>query len=110
MNHQLQIPIARKVRVPPRTTPETQAILPPPVKVTTTPPFALIISTMVRAKWPRQDTDRRRRRNIGNRPNTSMEKRVSENTWVVDSSRDASTVDAIKAEFVDIEAGRLFSY
>lgn len=34
-----------------------------------------------------------------------MEKRVKENTWVVDGSRDASTAEAIIAEFVEIEAG-----
>lgn len=36
-----------------------------------------------------------------------MEKRVKENTWVVDGSRDASTAEAIIAEFVEIEAGSL---
>lgn len=34
---------------------------------------------------------------------------MSENTWVVDSSREARTVDAINAELVDIEAGRLYA-
>jgi len=44
---------------------------------------------------------------MGNKPNTSMEKSVRENTWVVDGSRDASTVEAINAELVEIDAGRL---
>lgn len=36
-----------------------------------------------------------------------MENRVNEKTWVVDGRREASTADAIIAEFVDIEAGSL---
>jgi len=44
---------------------------------------------------------------MGKRPNTSMEKREREKTCVVDGNREASTVDAMRAELVEIEAGRL---
>jgi hypothetical protein len=44
---------------------------------------------------------------MGNRPNTSIENKVKEKTCVVDGSREASTADAIIAEFVEIEAGSL---
>jgi hypothetical protein len=44
---------------------------------------------------------------MGNRPNISMEKSVRENTCVVDGSLEASTADAIIAEFVDIDVGSL---
>lgn len=101
------MPMARKVMMPPRITPAIQTPLPPPVKVTKTPPHALMMSTIVRARWPCQDMDRRCRRKMGKSPNTSMEKRVNENTCVVEGRRDASTVDAINAEFVEIEAGKL---
>lgn len=37
-----------------------------------------------------------------------MENRVNENTWVVEGKREARTADAIIAEFVDIEAGKLW--
>jgi hypothetical protein len=36
-----------------------------------------------------------------------MEKSVRENTCVVEGSREASTVDAIIAEFVEMDAGSL---
>lgn len=36
-----------------------------------------------------------------------MEKRVRLKTWVVDLSRDASTVDAIRAALVESDAGNL---
>lgn len=101
------MPIARNVRMLPRITPAIHAPRPPPVKVTKTPPQALTISIMVSVRCPVKDLDLRCRRKIGKRPNTSIEKRVRENTWVVEGSRDASTVDAISAELVDIDAGRL---
>lgn len=44
---------------------------------------------------------------MGNSPNTSIEKSVRANTSVVEERRDASTVDAISAELVDMEAGKL---
>ena len=44
---------------------------------------------------------------MGNRPNTSMENMVREKTWVVEGSREASTVDAMRAELVEMDAGRL---
>jgi hypothetical protein len=50
---------------------------------------------------------RRWRRNTGNRPNTSIEKRVREKTWVVDVSREASTVEAMRAALVERESGNL---
>ena len=48
------------------------------------------------------------RRKMGNKPKTSIEKSVNEKTCVVDSRRDASTVDAINAEFVEMDTGRLY--
>ena len=43
--------------------------------------------------------------NTGNRPKTSIEKRVSEKTWVGLGKRDANTVDAMSAALVESEAG-----
>lgn len=97
----------RKVITPPMTTPAIHAALPPPVRVTKTNPEELVTRIMVRARLPCQDLLRSCRRKIGNSPKTSMEKRVNEKTWVVEGRRDASTVDAIIAEFVEIDAGRL---
>jgi hypothetical protein len=108
MSHQLQTPMLRKVTMPPSTTPAIQAPRPPPVKVTKTAPPAFMTRTMVRITWPRDEVDRRCRRKIGKRPKTSMEKRVREKTWVVEGRREASTVDAISAELVEMEAGSLF--
>jgi hypothetical protein len=44
---------------------------------------------------------------MGKRPKTSMENRVRENTCAVDGRREARTVEAIIAEFVEIDAGSL---
>jgi hypothetical protein len=44
---------------------------------------------------------------MGKRPKTSIEKSDSEKTCVVEGSRDASTVEAMRAELVEMEAGRL---
>ena len=107
MSHQLQTPIARKVKMPPRTTPAIQAPRPPPVNVANTAPHALVTSAMVKVRWPGHEIDLSWRRKIGNKPKTSIENKVNENTCVVDGSRDASTVEAIIAELVEIDAGRL---
>jgi hypothetical protein len=45
---------------------------------------------------------------MGKRPKISIEKRVREKTWVVDGSLDASTAEAIMAEFVDMDVGSLY--
>ena len=47
------------------------------------------------------------RRKTGKRPKTSMLKRVREKTCVVVGSREARTVLAIRAAFVEREAGNL---
>jgi hypothetical protein len=107
ISHQLQIPIPKKVTIPPRITPAIQAPRPPPVNVIKTAPHEVMTSTKVKVKWPRHEIDRRCLLKIGNSPKTSMENKVSENTWVVDGSRDASTVEAISAELVEMDAGRL---
>jgi hypothetical protein len=62
---------------------------------------------MVRRRWLDQDRESSSRRKIGNRPNISMEKSVKEKTCVVDGSLEASTADAIIAEFVDMDVGNL---
>ncbi len=36
-----------------------------------------------------------------------MENNVNENTWVVEGKRDARTVEAIRAAFVESDAGNL---
>ncbi len=66
-----------------------------------------MISVIAKRRWPDVDSALSCLRKIGKRPKTSMEKRVKENTWVVEGSRDARTAEAIMAEFVDIEAGSL---
>jgi hypothetical protein len=97
----------RTVRLQPSTTPVTNAVRPPPVRVTNTPPHAAMVSMMVRRRWLDQDRESSSRRKIGNRPNISMEKSVKEKTCVVDGSLEASTADAIIAEFVDMDVGNL---
>jgi hypothetical protein len=101
------MPMDRKVMLHPRITPVTNAIRPPPVRVTNTPPHAAIVRTIVRTRWLNQDRTSSSLRKMGNRPNISMEKSVREKTCVVDGNLDASTADAIMAEFVDIDVGNL---
>lgn len=107
ISHQLQMPIARKVTMLPSMVPAIQAPRPPPVSVATTAPPAVVTNATVRMMLPFRDLARSCRRNKGKRPNTSIENNVSEKTCVVDGSREASTVEAISAELVEIEAGRL---
>lgn len=59
----------------------------------------------MRITWPRQDRWRACRLKTGKSPKTSMEKRVREKTCPVVGSREASTVEAIKAAFVERLAG-----
>jgi hypothetical protein len=101
------MPMLRNVRLQPSITPVTNAIRPPPVRVTNTPPHAAIVRTMVRTRWLDQDRTSSSLRKMGNRPNISIEKSVREKTCVVDGSLEASTADAIIAEFVDIDVGSL---
>ena len=70
-----------------------------------TPAPAEATNITVRTMCPDQEIWRRCRRKTGKRPNTSMEKRVRLKTWVVDGRRDASTVEAMRAAFVEREAG-----
>lgn len=56
--------------------------------------------------WPIHDSWRRWRRNTGNRPKTSILKSVNEKTCVVEVRREASTVDAMSAAFVDRDDGK----
>lgn len=108
ISHQLQIPMHRTVKLHPRITPVKKATCPPPVRVTNTPPQATTVNKIVSSKLPGQECVRSSRRNIGKRPKTSMEKSVKEKTCVVVGSREASTADAIIAEFVDMDAGSLY--
>jgi hypothetical protein len=107
MSHQLVIPIARHVRIPPRIAPPTPAFQPLPVMVTQSPPPAPRTINAVNAKCPVQDEFRTCRLKTGNSPNTSMLKSVKLNTSFVYFSREARTVEAIRAAFVDREAGNL---
>jgi hypothetical protein len=107
INHQLHMPMHTAVKVVPKTTPVANAARPPLVSVTNKPPHAAMVSKMVRTWWPNQDCAKSLRRKIGNNANTSIEKSVNEKTCVVEGSREAKTVDAIMAEFVDIEVGNL---
>lgn len=106
-SHQLQIPIARRIKILPATLPTIAAVHPPPLMVTPTPLPAPITRKTVVTTCARNDTCLRWRRKTGKRPNTSIENRVSEKTWVVDVRREARTVDAIKAALVEREAGNL---
>jgi hypothetical protein len=107
ISHQLQMPIATKVIILPSMTPAIQALRPPPVNVANTAPPAVVTNATVKAMLPFRDFARSCRRNMGKRPNTSIENNVSEKTCVVDGNREASTVDAISAELVEMEAGKL---
>ena len=107
MSHQLVIPIARHVRIPPRKAPITPAFQPPPVMVTQSPPPAPRIINAVKIRCPVQDTCRTCRLKTGNSPKTSILNRVRLKTWVVDGRREAKTVEAIRAALVESEAGNL---
>lgn len=107
MSHQLVRPMARLVSILPRTIPMTAAFQPPPEIVMPSPPLAPMTTKAVNVRWPRQETCRRCRRKTGKRPKTSMLNSVRLKTCVVDGSRDAKTVDAESAAFVDREAGNL---
>lgn len=110
INHQLHPPMPTAVPTPHNITPPTAALHPPcpfPANATPRPAPAPTTSASVSIRWPRQEICRRWRRKTGKRPNTSMLKRVRENTCVVEGSREASTVDAISAALVEREAGNL---
>lgn len=62
---------------------------------------------IVNARWRGQEWCLRCRRKTGKRPKTSMLKSVKLNTWVVEGNREASTVLAMSAAFVEREAGNL---
>lgn len=108
ISHQQQIPIHSIVKLHPSITPVTNAVRPPPVRVTNTPPHAAMVRKMVRTKWLSQEWIRSCLRKMGKRPKISIEKRVKEKTCVVDGNLDASTAEAIMAEFVDMEVGSLY--
>lgn len=108
MSHQLQMPMQRKVMMLPSMTPAIQAPRPPPVRVANTAPPAVVTKATVRPMLPIRDLARSCRRKMGKRPNNSIENSVSEKTCVVDGKREASTVDAMSAELVEMEAGRLY--
>ena len=107
MSHQLVIPMARHVRTPPRTAPPTPAFQPPPVIVTQSPPPAPRTINAVNVKCPVQDACRTCRLKTGNNPNTSILKSVKLKTSFVYFSLEARTVEAIRAAFVEREAGNL---
>jgi hypothetical protein len=101
------MPIARIVRIPPRIAPPTPAFQPPPVIVTQSPPPAPRTINAVNIKCPVQDACRTCRLKTGNKPKTSILKSVKLKTSFVYLSREARTVEAIRAAFVDREAGNL---
>lgn len=100
-------PIPTTVRLPPNTTPKTAYPQPPPEMTMLSPPEAKITSRMVSQRCRVQEWCLRWRRKTGKRPKTSMLKRVREKTCVVVGSREARTVLAIRAAFVEREAGNL---
>lgn len=77
----------------------------PPLSVIPTAALAAITNDNVSRTCPVHDIARRCRLKTGNRPKTSMEKSVRLKTWVVDLRREASTVEAMRAAFVESEAG-----
>jgi hypothetical protein len=109
MSHQLQIPMARTIIMLPRILPMMAAGHLPPLTVTPTPAPAVMTSRIVVATCACCETCLRCRRKTGKRPKTSMENSVREKTCVVDERRDASTVEAMSAAFVESEAGNLFT-
>lgn len=106
-SHQLQMPIARRIKILPATLPTIAAVHLPPLIVTPTPLPAPMTSKIVIMTCARNDTCRRCRRNTGNKPKTSIENNVSEKTCLVEVRRDARTVDAMRAALVEREAGNL---
>jgi hypothetical protein len=97
----------RSVTKPPRTTPRTAYPSPPPEITIPNPPEASTIRKIVSVRCIGQEWCLRCRRKTGKRPNTSMLNRVRLKTCVVDGNREARTVLAIKAAFVESEAGNL---
>jgi hypothetical protein len=71
------------------------------------PPDANTIKKIVSVRCRGQEWCFRCRRKTGKRPKTSMLKRVRLKTWFVDGRREARTVLAMRAAFVDSEAGNL---
>ena len=92
----------------PSTQPTIAASQPPPLTVTPTPAPAVKMSRIVVMVCAREETCLRCLRKTGNRPKTSIEKSVREKTWVVELRREASTVEAMRAAFVESDAGNLF--
>jgi hypothetical protein len=107
ISHQLVAPMPRSVTTPPRITPKTAYANPPPEMTIPNTPEASTIRKIVSVRWSGQEWCLRCRRKTGKRPKTSMLNRVRLNTWIVDGSREARTVLAIKAAFVESEAGNL---
>lgn len=101
------MPIANVVKMLPKSPPIIAAFQAPPLITTDSPPPAPTTNSMVRSAWACQATCRKCRRNTGNNPKTSIENRVREKTWVVEVSREARTVEAMRAAFVERVAGNL---
>jgi hypothetical protein len=110
ISHQLVAPIPRSVVRPPKITPRMAWPSPPPGMITIpSPPDARTTRNIVRVRWRGQEWCFRCRRKTGKRPKTSMLNSVRLKTWFVDGRREARTVLAIRAAFVDSEAGNLES-
>ncbi len=109
INHQLQPPMPTAVPSPHRIIPVRAAfqVVAVGAKVTPKPAPAPKTREKVSNRWPCHEIWRRCRRKTGKRPKTSMLKRVRLKTCVVLVSRDASTVEAIRAALVDNDAGNL---
>ena len=95
------------VSVEPKITPRVAYPQPPPEIAMLRPPEARQTRMMVSQRCSVQEWCLRWRRKTGKRPKTSMLNRVREKTCAVVGKRDASTVLAISAAFVDSEAGNL---
>lgn len=109
ISHQLQPPMPTAVPSPHKKIPTRAAfqVVAVGAKVTPKPAPDPRTREKVSNRWPCQETWRRCRRKTGKRPKTSMLKRVRLKTCVVLVSRDASTVEAIRAALVDNDAGNL---
>ena len=113
INHQLHPPIPTALPSIQTTAPARARFQPPSLHTRlpeTTRPKPLPAPNKrqkVSRRWPRQERWRRQPRHTGNRPKTSMLNNVRLKTWVVDFKREASTVEAINAAFVERLAGNL---
>lgn len=106
INHQLHPPIANPATTAPTPIPTTPSLTGPLLPATIpVPPPAPSTSNAVRRACTR-GLSLVYRLSTGNSPNTSMLRTVRLKTCPVEGSRDASTVEAMRAALVESEAGQ----